>query len=256
MSIDYNAISSTYNRRYEVNPLNGVAKALRDLIIGIGAQRALEIGCGTGHWMRILAPHVECVIGLDSSIGMLQKALTLPGLTRLVCGSANHLPFTEGTFDLIFAVNALHHFDDKQGFIKQARGLLRPGGALATIGLDVSSAIGRWVIYEYFPEAIAFDQSRFPQWEQVQSWMSAAGLVVNPPRTVEHILNEKKGREILGDHFIQRYGTSQFMGLTEAQYQAGVDRIKLTIIEAEARGEEAVFRSDIRLKMVVGRIHQ
>ena len=46
------------------------------------------------------------------------------------------------------------------------------------------------------------------------------------------------------------------MGLTEAQYQAGVDRIKLTIIEAEARGEEAVFRSDIRLKMVVGRIHQ
>ena len=42
------------------------------------------------------------------------------------------------------------------------------------------------------------------------------------------------------------------MGLTDAQYQAGIDRIRLAIAEAEARGEEAVFSTDLPLRMVVG----
>jgi hypothetical protein len=73
---------------------------------------------------------------------------------------------------------------------------------------------------------------------------------------MDNIKSERRGRAILGDHFIQRHGTSQFMGLSETQYQAGIDRIKLAISEAEARGEEAVFKSEIRLKMVVGQIHK
>jgi len=40
------------------------------------------------------------------------------------------------------------------------------------------------------------------------------------------------------------------MGITDAQYQAGIDRIRLAI--AEARGEEAVFSTDLPLRMVVG----
>ena len=82
--------------------------------------------------------------------------------------------------------------------------------------------------------------------------MNSAGLVVQPMRTVEHIRFEKRGSAILDDHFIQRYGTSQFMGLTDAQYRAGIERIKSAIDRAETRGEEAVFRADLSLKMVVG----
>ena len=71
-------------------------------------------------------------------------------------------------------------------------------------------------------------------------------------RTVENISIEKRGRAILGDHFIQRHGTSQFMGLTDEQYRAGIERIKSAINRAEKRGEEAVFKADLLLKMVVG----
>jgi len=249
---DYNSISDKYNRRYEINPLKGVEGALRDLIAEIGVQRVLEIGCGTGHWLKTLVPHVDRIIGLDSSSGMLRHALDLTGPIELVCGSANSPPFVRSSFDLIFVVNALHHFDDKPGFIERVRQLLKPGGALATIGLDVPSAIGHWVIYDYFPGTIEYDQIRFPPWEQVKSWMRAAGLAVQSLRTVEYISYEKHGRAILDDHFIQRHGTSQFMGLTDAQYQAGINRIKLAITRAEARGEEAVFKAELQLKMVVG----
>jgi len=251
---DYNTVSATFDRRYEINPLSGVEEELRNLVAEIGARRVLEVGCGTGRWLKTLAPHVEWIVGLDSSSGMLGRALDRPGPIKLVRGSADSLPFSGSLFDLLFVVNALHHFSDKRGFIERARHLLRPGGALAAIGLDVPSAIGRWVIYDYFPAAIEYDQSRFPPWEEVRSWMGAAGLAVRPLRTVERIRSERRGRAILDDHFIQRHGTSQLMSLTDAQYQAGIDRIQSAIAEAEARGEEALFRSELQLKMAVGRV--
>jgi ubiquinone/menaquinone biosynthesis C-methylase UbiE len=249
---NYNSISGTYDRRYQINSMNGVAEALRGLVAEIGARRVLEAGCGTGQWLKTLAPHVDWIVGLDSSSGMLARATDHRGPIELVCGSADALPFAEGFFDLVFAVNALHHFSDKQGFVEHARRLLRPGGALATIGLDVPSAIGHWVVYDYFPGAIEFDQSRHPPCEQIELWMKAAGLSVRPRQTVEHIRSQKRGRSILADHFIQRQGTSTLMGITEAQYQGGIDRIRLAIAEAEARGEEAAFNTDMQLKMVVG----
>ena len=248
----YNSISGTYDRRYKINPLKGVEKALRDLVRKSRAQRVLEIGCGTGYWLKTLLPYVDRMIGLDLSSGMLRQALPIPAAISLVCGSANSLPFVEGVFDLVFVVNALHHFEEKRDFVKGAPYLLNVNGALAIIGLDIPSAIGHSVMYDYFPGALEYDQSRFAPWEHVESWMREAGLAVQPLSTVEHVRYEKRGRAILDDHFIQRYGTSQFMGLTEAQYQAGIDRIKVEIVRAEERGEEAEFKTEFQLKMLVG----
>ncbi len=251
----YTSISETYDRRYEINPLNGVAEALRGVVRQTGARRVLEVGCGTGYWLKTLCPHLDWIIGLDLSIAMLHKALQPPGSYDLVCASATSLPFAQCSFDLVFVVNAMHLFEDKRGFVEQIRHLVRPGGALVIIGLDVASAIGHWVMYDYFPGALEFDQSRFPPWEHIDLWMTEAGLAVQSLRTVEQIRSEKRGRAILDDHFIQRHSASHFLGLTDAQYQAGIDRIKLAIAQAEARGEEAVFKSEFELKMMVGLAH-
>jgi ubiquinone/menaquinone biosynthesis C-methylase UbiE len=252
----YDSVSGAYDRRYELNPLSGVADALRGLIAEVGARRVLEMGCGTGQWLKTLAPHAEWIIGLDSSSGMLHQGPNYPGAIDLVCGSADSPPFIGSSFDLVFVVNALHHFDDKRRFITRARRLLRPGGTLATIGMDVPSAIGHFVVYDYFPGAIENDRSRFPLWEQVRAWMQEEGLTVRPLCTVEHIRSEKHGRAILDDPFMSRHSSSQFMILTDSQYQAGIDRIKSSIAEAEARGEEAVFKTEVQLKMVVGRAQE
>jgi SAM-dependent methyltransferase len=251
---NYNSISGAYGQRYEINPLNGVGEALRGLIAETGARRVLEAGCGTGYWMKILMPQIDWIVGLDQSSGMLQHAHELSGPVALVCGSADLLPFAKASFDLIYVVNAVHHFVDKRGFIEQARCALRPGGTLAMIGLDVTAAIGHWFIYDYFPGAAEYDLSRFPLWEHIMSWMRAAGLAVDPMRVVENIKDEKRGREVLDTHFIQRHGTSTLMGLTEAQYQTGIERMKSAIAEAEARGVEAFFKTNFSLMMVVGKI--
>jgi SAM-dependent methyltransferase len=248
----YNSISGTYDRRYAINPLKGVADALRDLVRALSARWVLEVGCGTGYWLKTLLPNVQRIIGLDASVGMLRKAFPLPASMDLVCGSANSLPFAGKPFDLIFVVNAVHHFEDKRGFINQARQLLNAGGILGIVAMDISSAMGHSVIYDYFPGALEFDQSRFPSWEEMKAWMSQAGLDVQPLRTVERVCYEKHGAAILEDHFIQRHGNSQFMRMTDTQYQSGIDRIKSVIAAAKKRGETAVFKTEFQLQMIVG----
>ncbi len=250
----YNRVSGGYNGRYEQNPLAGVAATLRALVAQIGARRALEVGCGTGHWLETLAPDLDLIVGLDPSIGMLTQAQTRPGMIALVNGRDDALPFADHSFDFIYVVNALHHFNDKPGFPAAVKRLLRPGGALALIGHDVPSALGHWTIYEYFPETIDLDRARYPLWSDVQAWMTAAGYSIEPLRAAERIYKEHRGRAVLSDHFMQRGGTSQLFLLTDEQYQAGIDRITRVIEAAEARGEEAVFRTDIQLYVAVGRV--
>jgi ubiquinone/menaquinone biosynthesis C-methylase UbiE len=250
----YNRVSGGYNGRYEQNPLPGVAATLRDLVAQTGARRVLEVGCGTGHWLETLAPDLDLIVGLDPSAGMLTQAQARPGRIDLVQGRDDALPFAAGSFDLVYVVNALHHFNDKPGFPVAVKRLLRPGGALAIIGLDVPSAVDKWMLYEYFPETLAVDQARFPLWTDVQAWMSAAGYAAEAPRVAESIYTEYRGRAILDDYFIKKGSTSQFFYLTDAQYQAGIDRITRVIEEAEARGAEAIFRTDIQLHVVVGRV--
>ncbi len=254
LASQYNRVSAGYDGRYVQNPLSGVAATLRDLIVQVGARRVLEVGCGTGHWLETLAPQVEQIVGLDPSTGMLTQAQARTGNIALVNGRNDALPFADGSFDLVYVVNALHHFSDKPGFPAAVKRLLRPGGALALIGHDVPSAVGHWTVYEYFPETLEIDRARYPLWADVQAWMTATGYTVEPLRVAQHIHKEHRGRSVLSDHFLQRGGTSQLFLLTDAQYQAGIDRITRVIEEAEARGEEAVFRTDIQLYVAVGRV--
>jgi SAM-dependent methyltransferase len=251
---DYNRIAPGYDTRYQVSPLSGIETALRGLRERTGATRLLEAGCGTGHWLAVLSPLAEFVVGLDLSPGMLRKAQGRGGHFGLVCGRGGDLPFAPGAFDLLFMINAFHFIEDKPAFLKQARQLLRPGGAVALVGLDARAAKDRWFIYQYFEGTYETDLKRFPNWDDVPGWMEAAGFEAAPPQTVDRVTYERRGRTILSDHFLEKTGSSELASLSDAAYQAGVERVKAAIAEAEARGEKAIFTADLPFQMVVGRV--
>lgn len=103
-----------------------------------GVRRALDAGCGSGHFLLPLAqrlvPAGAEVIGLDLSEGMLTTArerLAAAGLA-LVCqtGDVETLPFADGAFDLILANFMLYHLPHLDQGIAELRRVLRPGGML------------------------------------------------------------------------------------------------------------------------------
>ena len=252
--VNYDQIAPTYNQRYTVDEFAGIATALRSLTQAVGTERVLEVGCGTGRWLAELHPIARQVYGMDLSLGMLQQARQRPGSLALICGHASHLPFPDAVFDLLFCVNAFHHFPQPRAFISEARRLLRPGGALAIAGMDPHAGRDRWYLYDYFAETRETDLRRFSSSGTILDWMVATGFERVTWRVVEHIKGQHVGRAVLEDPILQKHGTSQLALLTDEAYAAGRARLGAALDQAEAAERILVFPVEISLTMVTGRV--
>lgn len=250
--VNYDAVAPNYNARYAQNPLNGVARELHTLAAHSGVRDVLEVGCGTGRWVNELHPLVRRVVGLDFSYGMLQQAQTQSPELSLVNGDANHLPFPDASFDLVLSVNALQHYADQRAFITEARRLLRDGGALAIVNLDPHIGRDRWYLYDYFEGVYAADLQRFPSSGSLSDWMLAEGFVHAEWRVAEHIQQEFVGRAVLDNPFTQKNGSSQLALLSDAVYDAGLNRIQNAI--SDMNGMQPIFITDQWLTILIGRI--
>jgi SAM-dependent methyltransferase len=187
---------------------------------------------------------------------MLRQAQQQQIVSPLVCGRASALPFAPATFDVIFCVNALHHFEQPQHFIAEARRLLRTGGALAIIGLDPHVGRDRWFLYDYFPGTYEIDLARFSSGGTILDWMSRAGFEHIEWGVAEHIVEQHGGQNVLQHPILQKQGTSQLALLTDEAYAAGMARLRTALQKAEDAGEDLVLPVDIWLTIVTGYVHE
>ena len=225
--VDYDRVAATYDSRYERNTYTGVEQALASFVEDGGAahHRVLEIGCGTGHWVRRLRQSRHIAFGVDPSAGMLQVAHgSLPGL--VIRGRAEALPCASASCDRLFCVNALHHFSDPAGFIAEARRVLRPRGGLLTVGLDPHSGQDQWWVYDYFPGALTEDRRRYLPTGRIRDLMTAAGFAKCETQIIQHLPREMTVGEARSGGFLDRRSGSQLMVISDAEYDAGIKRIE------------------------------
>lgn len=251
--VEYDSISTSYDKRYRTNAIAGVGNALAELALALDARRILEVGCGTGHWLEGLRAPCRELYGLDLSAGMLGQAQEIDDL-HLAQSYGARLPHAEGSFDLVYCVNAIHHFNDPRGFVAEARRLLRPGGALAVVGTDPHGRRESWYVYHYFEGTYETDLRRFPRHERVMGWMREEGFEDVTAHQVEHVHDAYRGHAVFDAHFLQKDSCSQLALLSDEAYAAGLGRLRAAIEAAEARGEEASFVSDLSLVMLAGRL--
>ncbi|KAK8719162.1 hypothetical protein OTU49_014210 [Cherax quadricarinatus] len=76
-------------------------------------RAAADVGCGSGQSTQILSPHFTSVTGLDVSPAQTSEAIKLntkPNVS-FVTSSAEKLPFSNNSLQLITASQACHWFD-------------------------------------------------------------------------------------------------------------------------------------------------
>lgn len=252
--LDYDRIAPSYDQRFADARPRGTANALLSWAQELDAKRILEVGCGTAHWLAGLRPVSGQLFGLDFSAGMLNQAQEPNSVLALIQGRAEQLPFKNAAFDLVYCVNAIHHFDYQQSFVLEARRLLKPGGALAVLGFDPRQHRAKWYVYDYFEGVFASDLERFPSWGMVLDWMVSAGFVQVEWRLAERIWDEKQGRQVLEDPFLKKDTTSQLALLNDQEYALGLQKIRAALAAAEATGKTLVFPCEIRVNALVGRL--
>ena len=250
--VDYDHIATTYDRRYLVNDYSGVEAALIAFVGEPVGQRVLEVGCGTGHWLRCLGDAGIRATGLDPSAQMLAHAKTRAPRATLAQGSAERLPWASASFDRVFCINAFHHFPDKIGFLLEALRVLRTGGLMMTVGLDPHTGVDRWYIYDYFDEVLEIDRRRYPASSQIREWMQAAGFAGCGTREIQHLPVRFGARAALEQGRLEKSATSQLSVLTDEEYRRGVDRIREAVESAEGRGESLHLSADLHLYATFG----
>jgi ubiquinone/menaquinone biosynthesis C-methylase UbiE len=139
----------------------------------LGAERVLDLACGTGVFTRPLARRTQgIVIGLDLSWPMLRKARRLAdrdGLHNIVLmrGTAYRLPFIAAALPYINCCGALHLFDRPDLALREIERVLHRTGHLTvqtTIRPEHSGGIAyvleRFIRFGFFSETGLRDQVR------------------------------------------------------------------------------------------------
>lgn len=250
--LDYDQIAAEYNQRYPLQRPTRRGLALLDLAQQVKTGNILEVGSGTGFWLNLLLQVSKGLYGLDYSMGMIAQAQKQPAALKLACGTALRLPYRDHSFELVYCVDALHHFGDPRAFISEAFRVLKPSGALAVIGFDPHEKITNWYLYDYFDGIYETDLRRYPARRAVLNWMRTEGFGNVSSQTAEHIVNRQVGEAVLQDPFLKHSSTSQLALLSLEAYQAGIANIKFAIAEAGRHNERIVFHSDLFIKMYVG----
>jgi SAM-dependent methyltransferase len=106
----------------------------------------LDVGCGTGHWMKALADRGYIVSGVDASPAMLVHARTLNPHARVEQADVNSLPFEDATFDYVLSVEVLRYLADPQPAIRELARVLKPGGVALVTAAPLMNLNGYWLI--------------------------------------------------------------------------------------------------------------
>lgn len=96
--------------------------------------RVLEVGCGTGGMLAAAREKGIAIEGVDVATRWLVLARErLRCESSLTAANAEHLPWTDSTFDAIFADSVLEHLDDVGVAMREWHRVARPGARLILV---------------------------------------------------------------------------------------------------------------------------
>lgn len=150
-----------------------VEAALLETIGAAPVEQLLDIGCGPGRMLEILAPRAKSAIGVDLSAAMLGVArarIEQAGLrnVHLRQGDMFALPVEAGAVDLAVLHQVLHYLDDPARALREAARTLKPGGRLIVVDFAPHH-------YELLRERHEHRRLGFAR-QEVEAYLRQAGL--------------------------------------------------------------------------------
>jgi ubiquinone/menaquinone biosynthesis C-methylase UbiE len=91
------------------------------------AKAVVEIGCGTGHFARMMTSRGLQVVGLDRAEAMLRQMQQHAPATAAILGDAHRLPFRDRAVDLAVFVTTLEFLEDPEMALAEAIRIARRG---------------------------------------------------------------------------------------------------------------------------------
>jgi ubiquinone/menaquinone biosynthesis C-methylase UbiE len=113
--------------------LHEVYTAVLASVPQLAGKRLLDVGCGSGAFLRRAAKHGAIVSGLDAAAGLVAITRKRVPDADLRIGDLSRLPFDRGTFDIVTGINAFPEAADPVAALAEARRVLRSGGRVVAV---------------------------------------------------------------------------------------------------------------------------
>jgi ubiquinone/menaquinone biosynthesis C-methylase UbiE len=149
--VDQTTDPSFYAKLLQATRADELARARKDPAAVFGVLglrpglRLLDVGCGTGEYLRVMAPLVAPgeAIGIDLSAELVNRAELLsrgeqPNLSFHVA-DVYDLPFADASFERVTATQVMVHLSQPWAAVGELRRVLVPGGRLAVAEWDWDS---------------------------------------------------------------------------------------------------------------------
>lgn len=162
------------------------ATFLRSVLPSLAPGAVLDVGCGKGLWLRLLASRGFAVTGVDLSWPMLRRARAAAACVQM---DATHLSFTSRAFDNVLAVTVLQHVPRAEEAIAELARVARRRIAVYEL---TSSLVPRCVAPHVFVRLPGWYQAAF----SAHGWALRASFEVPPlppsvlrfgPRALAHL---------------------------------------------------------------------
>jgi ubiquinone/menaquinone biosynthesis C-methylase UbiE len=209
--------------RYDVLRVPPGLTILHDTLVREGdlaRKRVLDIGCGTGAALAVLAEQFECTVaGVDPSTGMLEQARRKLPDADLRQGVAEDLPFRDEAFDAALMMTVVQHVDRRRAF-PETRRVLANGGRFVIATPDPAMFPRAWMA-PLFPSYVEIEQRRFPRAQTMEEEVDGAGF--STVRCVSLSVQRRFTREHALERLRRRYA-STFDHMSDAEYREGLAR--------------------------------
>jgi 2-polyprenyl-3-methyl-5-hydroxy-6-metoxy-1,4-benzoquinol methylase len=147
-------------------------------LIGRPGIAVLDLGCGAGTYVGLLAGQGHGVTAMDYAFPMVRRARAAHGHARFVVADGHRVPFRAASFDLVLCIGVLQCCERPRALIAEAAGLVRPGGALLVESLNpLHFVVPAIKLLELVRCRAASPVVRHPAWA-VERWLESSGIDV------------------------------------------------------------------------------
>ncbi len=171
----------------------------------------LDVGTGTGSLLPLLARHVDRVLAVDLSRGMLERARDRVRAARansvtFLRADAGRLPLPDASVDGAVINMVMHHLNDPSALLREVSRVLREDARLVLIDFETHQE--RWLLDEEGHRWAGFEPA------QLGAWCIDAGLSVPE---FQRIPTPTSGRWSRLNVFTARSGRAQNGGRVRAR---------------------------------------
>lgn len=114
--------------------------------------KVLEVGCGEGRGVELLAPKADVFVGIDKIHHVIEKLHSkFPGMDFRQMVIPPFSGLEENEFDVVVSFQVIEHIKDDLGYLKEIYRVLKPGGKalITTPNIKMSLSRNPWHIREY-----------------------------------------------------------------------------------------------------------